>query len=387
MCVVTGEPIRDLHPDGYRYLVDYYLRASLAGDSNSTYDTHWDLWKRFCQRRRYPEYLYPHDRARSEDCILEFLVEERLLYRNKASTLGVKKASVKSRFDRAGLEDPTSGRRIQLLLKGMRREDGPSPGGKQPVTLRHLSAINEDLQARRIGTKGSALWAAACLCYFFCLRSKNVVAKGKEKQYDPDYILRRGDVRFLAGEGTGEHAVELTPENAPLIKRMVIRIRKSKTDTVGKGYHRAINVNNHPKICAVKAVMAHLLQTPGLPEDAPICAFDRALAEGHQARHVITREDLADAVKAVALRLGEDKDQYASHSFRIGCATAMAAAGFPDTFIMYWGFWKSPAYRGYVRHVMEDPWERELADALIRQDLHPTHGQRLINKWAGLWGD
>lgn len=359
----------------------------MAEDTNTTYDEHWRQWEGFCWRRRYPPYLYPRDRARSEARILEFLAEQRLLRRNKASTLAVKKASIKSVFDRAGLEDPTSGRRIQLLLKGMRREDGPSRASKQPVTLRHLLAIHEDLQARRLGSRGSALWAAACLCYFFCLRSKNVVAKGKGKRYDPEYVLRRRDIRFVAGEGSHAHVVELTPETAPRITRMVIRVRRSKTDPEGRGYQRAVNLNNHPFACVIKAVIAHLLATPGLPDAAPVCAFDQFLEEGHLAKHVVTREDLSDAVKAVALRLGEDKDEYASHSFRIGCATAMAASGFPDTFIMYWGFWKSASYRGYVRHVREDPWERKLADALIRQDLHPTQGQHFIENWASLWGD
>lgn len=332
-------------------------------------------------------YLYPQDRARSEGCILEFLAEQRLLYCNKASTLGVKKAAIKCIFDRAGLEDPTSGRRIQLALKGMRREDGPSQSRKQPACLRHLRGIYEDLQARRIGSKGSAMWAAACLCYFFCLRSKNVVAKGKDKSFDPTYILRRRDIRFRVGKGSQANVVKLAPENAHLITSMVIRVRRSKTDTEGRGFERAIIANKHPHLCVVKAVITHLLLTQGLPDDAPVCAFDQALEEGHTAKQVITREDLADAVKAVALRLGEDMDQYASHSFRIGSATAMAAAGFPDTFIMYWGFWKSPSYRVYIRHVMEDPWEREIADALIRQDLHPTQGQLPCNSRAGPWGD
>lgn len=171
-----------------------------------------------------------------------------------------------------------------------------------------------------------------------------------------------------------------------IIHQVRLRSSRTKSDQGAKGYQRAISINKHPFACAIKAVIAHLLQTPGLPGDAPVCAYDEVVEEGHAAKLVVTRPELADAVKAIALRLGDDKDQYASHSFRIGCATAMAAAGFPDTFIMYWGFWKSPSYRLYVRHVLEDPWERKLADALISQDLHPTQGQHPLNgDW--LWGE
>ena len=34
----------------------------------------------------------------------------------------------------------------------------------------------------------------------------------------------------------------------------------------------------------------------------------------------------------------------------------------------------------------EDPWESQLPDALISQDLHPTRGQHHVNG-AWLWGD
>ena len=38
-----------------------------------------------------------------------------------------------------------------------------------------------------------------------------------------------------------------------------------------------------------------------------------------------------------------------SHSFRIGGATALAAAGYPDTFIQTIGRWSSDCFRQYIR--------------------------------------
>jgi hypothetical protein len=313
---------------------------------------------------------------------------ERLLYRNKGNTLGFKKAAVKSVFDRAGLPDPTGGTMVKLLLRGMRREDGPSTSTKQPASLRHLEGLHSDLQARRLGRKGTAMWAAACLGYFFALRSRSYSAKGKNGKgrdngsYDERDILRRRDVRFLAGEGVGAVVVKPTMDNAHTITRMVVVIKRSKSDPAGLGYERAINANSHPYICPVKAVLAHLLLTSNLPDSYPVCAYDAGGREGGVAKRVVTRAEVSDGLKAVATRLGENMRGLASHSLRIGGATAMAAAGIPDSFICYWGFWASAAYRGYVRHVLEEPWEKELTELLVSQDLHSTKENR-----ASPWGD
>ena len=87
----------------------------------------------------------------------------------------------------------------------------------------------------------------------------------------------------------------------------------------------------------------------------PVCCFDAKAAMRSTAQWTITRDEVSKALKGAAMRMGESTDDLASHSLRIGGATALAAAGAPDSFICYWGFWKSPAYRGYLRHVKEDP--------------------------------
>lgn len=381
--MVTGAPLIGLHSASHGYLINHYLRASIRDASNDTYDGHWHQWRGFCYRKSYPEYLYPNDPVRCEGCVLEFLIECRIVRLNRANTIKTKKASIKCMFERAGLPDPTSGRRISLVIRGMKNEDGPERKTKQPVSLRHLQGIHEDLQAQKLGKKGSAIWAAACLCYFFCLRSKNAVSKDKTRRFDPSYIIKRRDIRFLAVRGDSVREIELTPETTPSITRMVINVGRTKT---GPGFERGINATKHPFICVVKAVISHLLATPGLPGDAPVCAFDDFVEEGETAKLVVTRQELAAATKATALRLGEKVEDYASHSFRIGSATAMAAQGFPDSFTMYWGHWRSTSYRLYIRHTEEDPWESKLPDALISQDLHPTQGRHPLNG-DRLWGD
>lgn len=317
--------------------------------------------------------------------MLEFLAVERIVHRNKGSTLGVKKAAIRSAFEHEGLQDPTSGQRVKLVLRGMRREDGP-PASKQPAMLRHLEGVYQDLQVKKLGSQGTAMWAAVCLGYFFTLRSRSYVAKNKGRGYNKRDILLRRDVHFVAGRGAEARVIKPTRENAHLVTRMIIRVKRSKTDQLGEGYERGININSHPYACAVKAVLAHLLVTPGLPGEYPVCCFDAKAAMRSTAQWTITRDEVSKALKGAAMRMGESTDDLGSHSLRIGGATALAAAGAPDSFICYWGFWKSPAYRGYLRHVKEDPWEHRLAEELVRQDLHTAEEQQKP-KWPRPWGD
>jgi hypothetical protein len=324
------------------------------------------------------------DQRQREEAVLEYLARERVEHRNKGNTLGVKKSAIKSFFERAGLPDPTSGQRGKLLVRGMRNEDGVSPS-RQPATLRHLRGVYEDLKARRLGSQGTATWAAVCLGFFFTLRSKSYAAGKKRSEYKESEILRRADVKFIAGEGARARVVAPSREKVDSIRSMVIRIKRSKTDTEGRGYERAITVNSDAHLCVVKAVLAHLLLTPDLPAEYPVCAYDAKASASGRASLVVTRADVAAALKSVAVRLGEDVTLVSSHSLRIGGATAMAAAGFPDSFVCYWGFWRSPAYRGYIRHVREDPWEQQLAERLIRRDLITTVAEQ-PSSWARPWG-
>jgi len=359
--------------------------VSLAGSTRDTYNDHWRGWDRYRRAKGASPWLIDEEGPQQrEQAVLEFLAVERVLHRNKGTTLGVKKAAIRSVFERAGLPDPTSGQRIKLMLRGARNEDGPG-STKQPAMLRHLMGVYQVLREKQLGRKGTAMWAAMCLGYFFTLRSRNYAAENRKGEYDERDILRRKDVQFVTGEGPSARVVVPTRENAHLISRMIIKVRRSKTDPTGAGFERAINANSHPQACAVKAVLAHFLLTAGLPDEYPVCSYD-AVASGVRAKSVISRDEVANALKAVAMQMGESMDDMGSHSLRIGGATAMAAAAIPDNFIMYWGFWKSAAYLGYVRHVKEDPWEKHLAERIVSQDLHTSERQWKPTR-TGSWGD
>ena len=63
----------------------------------------------------------------------------------------------------------------------------------------------------------------------------------------------------------------------------------------------------------------------------------------------LSRPRLVSALRQVLSTVGVDSSHYSGHSFRIGAATAAAAAGVSDAVIQQLGRWISSAYSSYIR--------------------------------------
>ena len=61
-----------------------------------------------------------------------------------------------------------------------------------------------------------------------------------------------------------------------------------------------------------------------------------------------TNSLVTDRLRAILLSAGLPGD-FSSHSFRIGAATSAASAGVPDRLIQVLDWWKSNAYKQYIR--------------------------------------
>jgi hypothetical protein len=74
----------------------------------------------------------------------------------------------------------------------------------------------------------------------------------------------------------------------------------------------------------------------------------RTGAPGEERQPLTTRHVL-NVTKQLMASLGEDPTQFGSHSYRIGGATSLFAAGANPTVIRTMGRWSSDCYRLYVR--------------------------------------
>ena len=138
----------------------------------------------------------------------------------------------------------------------------------------------------------------------------------------------------------GEHLsmddVSIDSPSAPT--KIMIRIKASKTDPFRLGVTVCLGKTGQV-LCPVEALLSYISR--------------RGLALGPLFRYEDGRPlTYAALVREIRLALGAaglDASLFAGHSFRIGAATTVAAAGVEDALIKILGRWQSSAYVRYVR--------------------------------------
>ena len=108
-------------------------------------------------------------------------------------------------------------------------------------------------------------------------------------------------------------------------------IKRSKTDPFRRGCRLAIGSSRN-KICPVRAMKTYMLQSAPIYVGAPL-----------------TRTALTSHLRRLLRQQGLDETLYASHSFRIGAATAAGSTGLPTWLIKTLGRWSSDCYERYIR--------------------------------------
>ena len=78
-------------------------------------------------------------------------------------------------------------------------------------------------------------------------------------------------------------------------------------------------------------------------------------------------ERVMDITRRLMLSIGEDPSQFGTHSFRIGSATALLAAGADETVIRTMGRWCSDIHQLYVRACYERccEWTRKCGSTSV----------------------
>ena len=158
------------------------------------------------------------------------------------------------------------------------------------------------------------------LCYFGVFRLGELLTPSDSRAQ-----LNWGDITF-------NHAVQPT-----MIK---VHLSFAKCDQFGRGADIYIGLSGNV-ICPVAATLAFtaVRGTSAGP-------FFRT--KGGRKSHFIA--EVRRALAALSLSSGD----YAGHSFRIGAATAAAAAGIQDSTIQTLGRWSSAAFLTYVRTPRQD---------------------------------
>ena len=163
------------------------------------------------------------------------------------------------------------------------------------------------------------LWTACCLGYFGFMRSGEFTSPSPGAQ--PSITVAD---------------VAVDSHDAPSVVKVFLR--RAKTDPFGNGVNIYLGrTGSH--LCPVLAVLSFLALRSS--QDGPLLV--------HEDGSPLTRDQFVRMVKKALSAANIDSSVYSGHSFRIGAASAAAAAGVPAHFIKMLGRWESEAYHSYIR--------------------------------------
>ena len=167
------------------------------------------------------------------------------------------------------------------------------------------------------------IWAAMCLAFFGFLRTSEFTV---DRLFQEEIHLGKRDIAF-------------EPSLVSPV-RMIVNNICSKTDPFRKGIKLTIGKTGE-NICAVNAVKHYFSLLDTKEQKKPFFSF--------QDGKPLSRIRFVKEVQTLLEMSGVNPLHFNGHSFRIGAATAAAAAGLPSWLIKNLGRWTSDCYERYVR--------------------------------------
>ena len=203
------------------------------------------------------------------------------------------------------------------MLRGIRRSQGGhlSRAPRSPITLAHLDVIREYLQRSYAPRDALMLWAALTSAFFGLLRSSEFTAPSASSAI-PSTLMY--------------HHISFSSSS----RAACLFLPMSKTDPFGSGARVWLYEHQSP-CCPVAALVTYYCHHP--TRRGPFFTF--------QDGGFLTRSHVASLLTVTF----PSQPTLNTHSFRIGGASALAAAGVPDYIIQSLGRWTSDSFLRYIR--------------------------------------
>ena len=167
------------------------------------------------------------------------------------------------------------------------------------------------------------MWAAFTLGFFAFLRCSEFTYPGVHS-FSSKFNLTKDCVTFCPSL--------VCPQ------RLLVTLKSSKTDSFRAG--QSLVIARCPSLlCPVSAMQQYFLLAN--PRSGPLFYF--------QSGRYLTWSSVTHLLRDSARSAGLPHESLKGHSFRIGAASATAAAGLPDWLIKVLGRWSSHCYQLYIR--------------------------------------
>lgn len=268
------------------------IAGALAENTRKAYAKAWDDFASYCDGRRIEPLLA------SPDLVADFLIakatEPSAATGQPLSTGSVLilSCAISRRFWEHELQSPTNHPRVVAVMRGLKRLQAKPPRQVKALREGHILLMLRQCE-------GGALIG---------LRDAAILAVGFSA------ALRRSELCALRVSD-----IEVIDDKAGL--RMLVKIRKSKTDQEGAG--QVIAVPDGRRIRPVSRVL-HWLRAAEV-EDGHV--FRTLRRGGHLRGERLHHSDVPRLVKKYAALIGLDPKAYAGHSLRAGFVTSAAAHG------------------------------------------------------------
>ena len=220
--------------------------------------------------------------------------------------------------------DPTDNFVVSKLKEGCKRTN-PREDSRLPITPQILERVIASLTSICRSAFEVLLFRAAFLLSFFgFLRVGELAAASKSA--DCSRILAVDDIKVTHGASS----------------YLEVRVRYSKTDQRGLSVVLKIDNAARVELCPVNAMIQYLRARPH--SRGPLFIhFNGDSLTYYQFNYVLKK-----AIKVIGLV----PNNFSSHSFRIGAATAASVGGMSNDRIKELGRWKSSAFQLYIRPQM-----------------------------------
>jgi len=334
----------------------------LAFSSRKIFDNQLQHWFIFCRiRNRDPLWRNNTPCLKSENLVLDYVVQSGVIDNKAPATVKVRLAAIKSHHLALGLPDPFYHMpRLSMAVAGLSRRYG-RPERRLPATTHMLAWLKLQLIPEK-NADLAVLWAALALGFFFLLRASEYL---KPSHHTPKNrgLLGRHVTLCKNGQPVPQDAFRSADE-------VRIEVQGSKTDIYNRGEYRNhfanFDTSHGTRLCVVEAMIILCSHYPSKFVGSEADSFLLTDSRGEQ----ISREEMQSVLKISAEKTGAEMGDYGSHSLRFGGASALWAAFHDTGLVKRWGRWATDTFHTYL---WEDRKGSEgIAEAMAKSDVTPA---------------
>ena len=333
------------------------MQHSVTESTHKNYRNGWMKWQAFAQMcdespfplKTEPMVLFDGIWApRLVALTLKFCTYSSECHNIKASTLGAYLAGIRH-FLLLNLHSTEflDHAAIGLLKAGIshtQRYRDTKSKGKLPFVAEMIEKLHTRFRDAPKTSGSFGILTAIRLAYSCLLRRSEYIPSVRGKHW-----LRSQDVSFVLNDGSIIESQHLLPSHIPLVTKVLIFLRSSKTDQKAKGYTFVLYVMEGDDT-DTGLTMAYWAAFNRLQYDKPFFASFSGL---NNKQWCITATRVQDVLREIAHQCGFSPSEvlrFTTHSLRYGGASTLNEAKMPKRKIKFAGRWKSDAFELYCQH-------------------------------------